>query len=86
MVLETALGTLLVEIRNVALVESAGTVMCAGTVAGSVLERDTTAPPAGAEPVRLTIPVTVRPPTTVSALNPISESAADCPVTVSIDD
>jgi hypothetical protein len=74
MVLETALGTLLVEITNVVLVESAGTVIVAGTVAGSVLERDTTAPPAGAEPVSLTVPVTVRPPATLSALNSISES------------
>jgi hypothetical protein len=52
---------------NVALVDPAGTVTLSGTVATNVLllARVTTAPPAGAIPLSLTVPVEELPPTTV---------------------
>jgi hypothetical protein len=51
---------------NVAVVELAGTVTLEGTVAAAVLALDseTTAPPAGAGPVKITVPVEGVPPMT----------------------
>lgn len=77
--------TNLVTIMNVVLADPAGTVTLAGTVAPSVLDSDTTAPPAGAAPVRATVPVTRFPPTTLDALSAIDAIAAAL-VTVSIGD
>lgn len=56
-----------------------------GTVAGSALESATSAPPTSAVPVRVTVPATVFPPTTRSALSESDASAAPA-VTVSSDD
>lgn len=80
--------TALVTIVNVAVADPPGTVTLAGTVAPSVLDSDTTAPPAGAAAVRQTVPVTGSPPTTldaVSAIDAIAAIAAEF-VTVSIGD
>jgi hypothetical protein len=63
-----------VEIANVALADPAGTLTLAGTVTGSPADNDTTAPPAGAAAVRVTVPVTRFPPTTLDVLNEIDES------------
>ena len=78
--------TVLVEIVNVALADPDGTVTLAGTVTGSALDNDTTAPPAGAAPERVTVPVTECPPTTLDALSEIEESATGLAVTVSTGD
>src|SRR5689334_17723475 len=77
--------TALVVTVNMALVDPAGTVTLAGTVAASLLDNDTTAPPFGAGPVRVAVAVTVFPPTTLDALSEIEASAAPR-VTVSIGD
>jgi len=79
-------STALVEIVNVALVDPVGTVTLAGTVAGSALDNDTTAPPAGAAAVRVAVPVTEFPPTTLDVLSEIEESATGRAVTVSVGD
>src|SRR5436190_12142391 len=73
MVAETAAPTVPVEIVNVALVDPAGTVMLAGTVAGLPLDNDTRAPPAGAAALRIAVPVTALPPTTLDVLSEIEE-------------
>ena len=68
--------TALVEMTNVALAEPAGTVTLAGTVTtGSLPDNDTTAPPAGAAPVSITVPFTF-PPTTLDVLSDNEERAA----------
>jgi hypothetical protein len=67
--------TTLVEIVNVALVDPAGTMTLAGTVTGSPLDNDTTAPPVGAAPVSVAVPVTKVPPTTLDVLSEIDDSA-----------
>ena len=60
---------------NVALVEPAGTVTLAGTVAAdAVLERLTTAPPLGAAPLSVTVPVEDEPPLTLVGFNETDES------------
>jgi len=63
---ETVLATGVVVTTNVAVVVLAATVTLAGTCAAPVLVLDntTTAPPAGAGPVNVTVPVEVLPPTT----------------------
>jgi hypothetical protein len=66
--------TALVEIVNAALVDPAGTVTLAGTVTASPPDNDTTAPPAGAAAVRVAVPVTKSPPTTLDVLSEIEES------------
>jgi hypothetical protein len=74
-----------VEIVNIAFADPAGTLTLAGTVTGSPADKDTTAPPAGAAAVRVTVPVTRFPPTTIDVLNEIDESPTAC-VTVSVGD
>lgn len=86
MVLEIVPPTALVEIVNVALADPAGTVTLAGTVTGSPADNDTTAPPSGAAAVRVTVPVSESPPTTLDVLSEIEESATRWPVTVSVGD
>jgi hypothetical protein len=60
----------LVVTANVALVAPPATVTLDGTVAADVLslDSDTTAPPAGAGPLSVTVPVEEVPPTTVDGL------------------
>jgi hypothetical protein len=77
--------TALVETMNVALVDPAGTVTVEGTLTGSVPDNDTTTPPPGAAPLRIAVPVTEFPPTTLDALSEIEASATDA-VTVNIAD
>jgi hypothetical protein len=84
-VAETVPPTAFVEAANVAVVVPAGTVTVAGTVTGSAADNVTAAPPTGAAPVKLTVPVTGLPPTTLAALNEIDASATLL-VTVSIGD
>jgi hypothetical protein len=77
--------TALVKIEKVALADPAGTVTLAGTVTGSAPDSDTTAPPAGAGAVKLTVAVTGFPPTTVAVLSEIEESVTvTAAVTVSV--
>lgn len=60
------LDTAAVETGNEALALPSGTVKLAGTIAaeGLSLDRDITAPPAGAAPLSITVPVELLPPTT----------------------
>ena len=73
------LVTLLVETVKVALVDPAGTVTLAGTVAAVVLllDSETARPPDGAAEVRVTVPVAELPPTTVAELRLSVESDAE---------
>ncbi len=78
--------TALVLTVNVALLAPAVTVTLAGTVAAVVLslDRETAAPPLGAGPLRVTVPVEVDPPVTLIGLSATEESVAEpCGVTVS---
>jgi hypothetical protein len=77
-VTEVLLATGLVVIVNVAVVAFAATVTVAGTCAAAVLllDRVTAAPPAGADPVRVTVPVEVVPPVTEVGLRVTVLSAA----------
>ena len=61
---------------NAVVVAPATTVTLGGTVTGSALDSDTTAPPAGAAPVSVAVAFTVLPPTTVCPLSVIEDSAA----------
>src|SRR5206468_12436545 len=62
--------TVVVLTVNVSLVYPAITVTLDGTVAaGALLERLTTAPPLGAVPLRVTVPVDVDPPLTLVGLS-----------------
>ena len=71
--------TLLVVTANVALLAPAATVTLAGTVAAAVLplEREMAAPPLGAGPLRVTVPVEGDPPVTLIRLSAIEESVAE---------
>ena len=66
MVADCEVVTVVVVIAKVAVVSSGATVTLAGRVATAVLElvNCTTAPPAGAGPVNVTVPVNVAPPPT----------------------
>ena len=77
--------TAFVETVKVALVEPAGTVTLAGTVATAVLplDRVTTAPPAGAAPLNVTVPCDDPPPVTVDGFS-VSEEAVIAGTTVSV--
>jgi hypothetical protein len=79
--------TALVEMMNVALVDPPGTVTLGGTVSASPVpvDKETTAPPAGAAPVSVAVPVTWFPPTTLFVLSEIEESAGP-EVTVNVGD
>ena len=71
---------------KVALVAPAATVTLKGTVAAAVLSlvRETAAPPLGAGPLRVTVPIEGDPPVTLIGLNAIEESVADpCGATLS---
>ena len=86
MVTDVEAVTLLVFTVNVALVAPAATVTLAETVAAAVLSliREMTAPPVGAGPLRVTVPVEGDPPVTLMGLSAIEESVAEpCGVTVS---
>ena len=74
-----------VVIVNVALVDPDGTVTTDGTVTGSLLVKDTSAPPVGAAALRVTVPVTDCPPTTDCALRDNDDSIAP-DVTVTLTD
>src|SRR3989454_10979359 len=78
MVAEADAATALVVTVNGALVAPAGTVTLAGTVAAAVLSLDseTCAPPAGAGPSSVAVPVEVLPPVTVVGLSASEERAA----------
>ena len=62
----------LVVTENVALLAPPATVTLAGTVAAEVLslDKDTTAPPPGAGPLSVTVPVEELPPTTLVGFTP----------------
>jgi hypothetical protein len=61
---------------NVAEVAPVATVTLAGTVAADpLLDRATTAPPVGAAPLRVTVPVDGDPPLTVAGLTATEDSA-----------
>jgi hypothetical protein len=79
MVDDWLLLTVLVETVKVALVDPAGIVTLAGTVAAAVLllDNETTRPPDGAAPVRVTVPVAGLPPTTVAELRLRRDSDAE---------
>jgi hypothetical protein len=70
---------------KLALLAPAGTVTLAGTAATPVLllERETTAPPAGAGPLRVTVPVEDVPPVTLVGLSVNDERETAGGVTVS---
>lgn len=72
-----------VEIAKSADVEPAGTVTVAGTAAmeTSELERATAVPPAGAAPVRVTVPAAASPPTTDDGVS-VKETSAGAPLSV----
>src|SRR5215216_2260582 len=71
--------TLLVVTAKVALVDPAGTVTLAGTVAAAVLllDNETVKPPDGAAEVRVMVPVAELPPTTAVGLRLSAESDAE---------
>ena len=79
------LATGLVVVVNVTVVAPAATVTLAGTWAAAVLllVSVTTAPPTGAGPFRVTVPVEDTPPRTEVGLRPTVLSAATGAVTVS---
>ena len=85
-VTEAFAATAVVVIVNVAVVAFAGTVTLAGTCAALVLllESVTTAPPAGAGPVRVTVPVEETPPTTEVGLTATVFAAAVLTTTVAV--
>lgn len=83
-VVDTVPPTALVVIVNVADDVPVATVTVAGTVAGSLPDNATTAPPAGAAALRVTVPITELPPTTLAVLS-VMVDRAEPAVTVSGD-
>ena len=71
--------TALVLTMNVALAAPAATVTLAGTVVAAVLSliRETAAPPLGAGPLSVTVPVEGDPPVTLIGLSATAESVAE---------
>ena len=71
--------TLLVLTVNVALLAPPATVTLAGTVAAVVLslDRETAAPPLGAGPLSVTVPVDADPPVTLVGFSAIEESVGE---------
>jgi hypothetical protein len=64
---------------NVALAAPAGTVTLAGTVAADILllESETVAPPYGAGPLSITVPVDEEPPLTLGGLTVTEDNVGD---------
>jgi hypothetical protein len=85
MVTEVEVDTALVLTVKVAVVAPLATVTLDGTAATAVLvlESATTAPPLGAGPLRLTVPVEGVPPVTLEGLRPSEESVTGGGITVS---
>jgi hypothetical protein len=86
MVTDVEAVTLAVLTVNVALLAPAATVTVAGTVAVDVLllERETTAPPVGAGPLSVTVPVEGDPPVTLVGVSVSEETVGrGCGSTVS---
>ncbi len=79
MVTDVEVVTPLVLTVNVMLLAPAATVTLAGTVAAAVLSliRETDAPPLGAGPLRVTVPVEGDPPVTLVGLSAIADSVAE---------
>ncbi len=77
-----------VETVNVWLVAPAGTVTLPGTVTGSAAVNETAAPPAGAAPLNVTVPVVEPPPITAvtASVRAVSVTGGPAAVTVSADD
>jgi hypothetical protein len=85
MVAEVEMRTIEVFTVNVALVAPAGTVTLAGTLAALLLlDRRTCAPPAGAGPLSVTVPVEDVPPITLAGLSVSDETVGSGTVTVRV--
>src|SRR2546425_3469883 len=85
MVAGVAAAPALVVIVNVTLVAPAGTVTLAGTVAAVLsLDSVTCAPPAGAGPSSVAVPVELLPPVTVVGLTASEERRTGCGFTVRV--
>ena len=86
MVTEAVLATGLVVTGNVAVVAFAATITLVGTCATAVLLLDsvTTAPPAGAGPLNVTVPVDDLPPTTEAGLSVTVLKVAAVTVSVAV--
>src|SRR3989442_8311499 len=86
MVAEVDAATALVVTVNGALVAPAGTVTLAGTIGAAVLSLDSVpcAPPAGAGPSRVAVPVELLPPVTVVGFTPSEERRTGCGFTVRV--
>jgi|HubBroStandDraft_6_1064221.scaffolds.fasta_scaffold78367_5 hypothetical protein len=85
---EVLLSTVVVAIANVALEEPAGTVTLDGTVAAeaSLDKRATTAPPAGAVALSVTVACEGEPPTTLIGLSEMDETVTGASSTDSVAD
>jgi hypothetical protein len=87
-VAEVEKSTILVFTVNVAVVDPAGTIALplGGTLAtdGLLLERETTEPPLGAGPFRVTVPVEGFPPVTVAGLRLSEERAGGITVSKAV--
>ena len=85
MVAEVEVTTGLVVIVKVAVVAPANTVTLAGTLAEALLsESVTTAPPAGAAPFKVTVPVEDVPPGTLVGFTDTAETPAGLTVSVAV--
>ena len=85
MVTGVSLKTALVVTMKVAEVAPAATVTLAWTwAAGLLLDRDTMAPPAGAGPLRVTVPVEELPPITLVGFTVTEDMVTGTGVTISV--